>query len=82
MTVRVLLFASYADAFGTDSVDVSVHATASVADVLQAVRDRAPAKGLRLPPRPMLAVNAEYADPNQAVAEGDEVAIIPPVAGG
>ncbi|MGQ0764944.1 MAG: MoaD/ThiS family protein [Gemmatimonadota bacterium] len=80
MTVRVLLFASYADAFGTDSVEVVVPEDAKVADVLQAVRASAPSD--RLPPHPMMAVNAEYAELEQSVADGDEVAIIPPVAGG
>ncbi|WP_424950785.1 molybdopterin converting factor subunit 1 [Deinococcus sp.] len=30
----------------------------------------------------MVAVNEQYADPDQAIADGDEVAFLPPVAGG
>jgi MoaE-MoaD fusion protein len=34
------------------------------------------------PPGLLYAVNKEYAQPDQALAEGDEVAVIPPVSGG
>ncbi len=34
------------------------------------------------PPGLMYAVNREYVDPEQALADGDEVALIPPVSGG
>jgi molybdopterin converting factor small subunit len=36
----------------------------------------------RLPTEPMVAVNEEYARSDRALVAGDEVAIIPPVAGG
>ena len=45
-------------------------------------RVRAHPRAGSLPPAPLLAVNAEYASADRALAEGDEVAIIPPVAGG
>jgi sulfur-carrier protein len=79
MTVRVLLFASYADAVGASELELDIGESARVRDVLQAVQTRATGA---LPPRPLLAVNAEYADMDQLVRAGDEVAIIPPVAGG
>ena len=80
MTIRVLLFASYADAFGAPMIPLEVPAGSSVRDVLGSVR--ADPKALHLPPAPLVAVNAEYAELDQTLAEGDEVAIIPPVAGG
>jgi molybdopterin converting factor subunit 1 len=79
-TVRVLLFASYADALGTSSIDVELGSASTVRDVLASVRLRAGAS--RLPPAPLVAVNESYASLDQAVTEHDEVAIIPPVAGG
>jgi molybdopterin synthase sulfur carrier subunit len=79
MNVRVLLFASYADAFGTDAIDVEIAEPGRVRDVLHAVQQRAPGP---LPPSPMMAVNSEYATLDQVVSGSDEVAIIPPVAGG
>lgn len=80
MNVTVLLFASYADALGARSLDVEVREGATVAELLEGIsaRDRSG----RLPPSPLVAVNQRYAQPEQALARGDEVAILPPVAGG
>lgn len=80
MSVTVLLFASYADAFGASSVQVDLPAGATVADVLADLRAR-PGADL-LPPAPLVAVNQRYARADSAIGAGDEVAVIPPVAGG
>jgi len=80
MTVRVLLFASYADAIGAPEVALELPAGARVRDVLAGIK--ALAKGKRIPDKPMVAVNQRYAQDDQAVSATDEVAIIPPVAGG
>lgn len=79
-TVRVLLFASYAEALGASSIDVEIEPAARVRDVLNSVRSRAGAG--RLPPAPLVAINESYAALDDLVTERDEVAIIPPVAGG
>lgn len=78
MTVTVLLFASWADALGA-SVDVELPAEARVADLLAAVLARAAGRAL---PKPLVAVNQRYARADEPVRAGDEIAIIPPVAGG
>jgi molybdopterin converting factor subunit 1 len=80
MQVGVLLFASYADALGTRSLNVTLPQGARVRDALEYVRGLPGAD--RLPPAPLVAVNAEYAPLDQPLAAGDEVAFIPPVAGG
>jgi molybdopterin converting factor small subunit len=80
MTIRVLLFASYADAFGVPMLPLQMAVGSRVRDVLASLR--ADARASLLPPAPLLAVNAEYAELDRTLAEGDEVAIIPPVAGG
>ncbi len=80
MSVRVLLFASYADALGQDEIAVEAGDGATVGDVLARLRTLPGAD--RLPAKPLVAVNARYADPGDRVRPGDEVAIIPPVAGG
>jgi molybdopterin synthase sulfur carrier subunit len=80
MTVDVLLFASYADAIGASRVAVDLPADATVRDLLAHVRQMA--SGKRVPERPMVAVNRRYARDDQRVSPTDEVAIIPPVAGG
>jgi molybdopterin converting factor small subunit len=80
MTVRVLLFASYADAVGQSELTLELTEGALVADVVARVREMA--GGRVLPPSPLLALNAVYASSSTVVRRGDEVAIIPPVAGG
>lgn len=80
MTVRVLLFASYADAVGASEVNVELPAGARVSDVLARVKSLA--AGKRVPDKPLVAVNQRYARPDQAIGASDEIAIIPPVAGG
>jgi molybdopterin converting factor subunit 1 len=80
MTVRVLLFASYADAVGKNELTLELDDGSLVADVVTRVREMA--GGRALPPAPLLAVNAAYAPASTVVRAGDEVAIIPPVAGG
>lgn len=80
MTITALLFASYADALGTDSLDLELEKGATVADAIAALRAR-PGGGT-LPESPLVALNLAYADGQRTLADGDELAIIPPVAGG
>lgn len=80
MSVTVLLFASYADALGAPRLQVDLPPAATVADLLAALRTRPGAE--RLPPAPLVAVNERYAAATSTLRAGDEVAIIPPVAGG
>jgi molybdopterin converting factor small subunit len=79
-SVPVLLFASYADAFGSRRIEVPVRPPCRVRDVVDAMR--ALPGGLRLPERPLVAVNRVWVDLEEPVAATDEVAVIPPVAGG
>lgn len=80
MTVTALLFASYAEALGSDRVELTVGRSSTVRDVVDQLR--AMPGGSSLPASPLVAVNLTYAQADQCVESGDEVAIIPPVAGG
>lgn len=80
MTVTVFLFASYADAVGRSSLVLDLDSGATVRDVIAQVRQLGDAA--QLPPSPMVAVNEQYASRDRELLEGDEVALIPPVAGG
>ena len=80
VTVRVLLFASYAEALGQASLTLVVPAPATVAGVLQVLRHQP--GGDHLPERPLCAVNLEQARLDSPVKAGDEVAVLPPLAGG
>lgn len=75
---RVLLFASWSDALGPE-LEVELPTGARVADLLTALTARAKGRPL---PRPVVAVNQRYARPDTVLRPSDEIAIIPPVAGG
>ena len=78
MTVTVLLFASYAEAYGSSSVSLDLDAGSTVRHLVDRLRSGRSV----LPPQPLVAVNEQYASPDHVINAGDEVAIIPPVAGG
>ena len=78
--LQVLLFASYADAFGASTVTVAVPDAATVADVVGALRSLP--GGDVLPEAPLVAVDRRYTRGRVAVHAGQEIAVIPPVAGG
>lgn len=80
MQLSVMLFASYADAFRGDRLQLDLAEGAVVADLVDALRARP--EGSLLPPRPMVAVNRRYAEYAEPLAPTDEIAVIPPVAGG
>ena len=80
MNVTVLLFASYADALGNAELALTLPQGATVADALRRVGELPGAD--RVPPAPLVAVNERYATLDQLLAPGDELALIPPVAGG
>ena len=78
-TVR--LFASWSDVLGPVA-EVELPEGARVADLLAALTEQAKAKSIKPLPRPLVAVNQRYARADVVLAAGDELAIIPPVAGG
>lgn len=78
--IRVLLFARYAEVLGTEALTLELPGPVTVADVVSALR-RAPG-GDALPPRPLCAVNLVQVTATTPLAADDEVAILPPLAGG
>ena len=81
MRLDVLLFASYADLFGAPVVTVELDSpTPTVAVLVDELRRKG--GGDRMPVRPLVALNRRYASPETLIGPGDEVALIPPVAGG
>lgn len=81
MTVRVLFFAAHRELLGTSETTVDLPEGSTVDDLLQELRNRGRPWDL-VPSNPAVAVNRKYADGPHALSEGDEVAVIPPVAGG
>ncbi len=76
MELSVRLFAGLRELAGCDSLQLQLPEDASVADALAALGDQLDPRGC------LLAVNREYADTDQLLAAGDELALIPPVSGG
>jgi molybdopterin converting factor small subunit len=77
---QVLLFASYADAFGASSVSVMLPDMATVDDLVAALRVLP--GGQVLPKTPLVAIDRRYTPGPVSVRVGQEIALIPPVAGG
>ena len=74
------LFASYREAAGTGRIDLDLPPTATVRDAVDAVARR---HSLATNGRAVvIAKNREYVTGEEPLAEGDEVALIPPVSGG
>jgi molybdopterin synthase catalytic subunit len=81
MRVTVRLFGSAREAAGARDLAVELPAGASVADLRARVARDHPALG-RLGPRLRAARNLELVDDRAPLADGDEVAFLPPVSGG
>ncbi len=81
MKIRTLFFASYKELLGTEELQVDLPEGATVSDLVSALRSRGGAFTV-LPAAPAVAVNLTYTDPTWLLSHGDEVALIPPVAGG
>lgn len=78
--VTVQLFASYAESFGGPALQLPLKSGSTVADLLDQVR-LLPGASI-LPDYPRVAVNRKFASADQPVDARDEIALIPPVAGG
>ncbi len=80
MLITVRFFASYADKLGLRQTEIELASGASVRDLVSSVAALPGASAL--PRNPLVAVNHAYAAPETRLSPGDEVALIPPVAGG
>jgi molybdopterin converting factor subunit 1 len=81
MRIQILLFAVYRDLTGVGELTVDVAAGTDALGALAELRSR-DRRFAALPDRPAIAVNREYADLGTQLHDGDELALIPPVAGG
>lgn len=80
IAVRVRFFARLRELAGNETAAIRVQPGATVGNVYDQLREKHGA----LPARESVraALNQEFADWGDEVAEGDEVAFIPPVSGG
>ena len=81
IAVRARLFARLREQAGTDAENVELPAGSTVSNVYEALQKLHP--GLQADPNAVrAALNQEFAGWDAVVADGDEVAFIPPVSGG
>jgi molybdopterin converting factor subunit 1 len=81
MQVRLLFFAHYRELAGASETLVELPEGATARDLVCRVRAGGAALA-RIPAEPVVAVNQEYVRLERPLAAGDEVALLPPVAGG
>lgn len=79
--VRVRFFARYAELVGREELEVQLPLPATVAEVVRRAKDQWPA-ARQLPDHPLAALNLQHVRLDAAVRDGDEVALLPPLAGG
>lgn len=81
MKVRLLNFAVLRDIVGKGELELSLADGTRAGDVWQTMRrDYRPLAAYEQPP--LVAINETYATPDTILRDGDELAFIPPVAGG
>ena len=81
MDIKVNFFALYRERAGRDHLSLDLHPGSTVSNLVEEIRrlfpDLAPASV-----NMVVAVNAEYAQPDIVLYDGDDIALIPPVSGG
>jgi MoaE-MoaD fusion protein len=81
VTIRVLFFGAARDAVGSNPIEITLNAPATVASAFRSLVERF--RDLERFGRSLLfAVNQEYATPETLLEENDELAVFPPVSGG
>jgi MoaE-MoaD fusion protein len=81
MRIRLLAFASAGDALGASEIDLEMPEGSRVADLRERL-DRDHPKLAPLWPRLAVAVDGRVVTPEAPLADGAEVALLPPVSGG
>ncbi|MGI8925918.1 MAG: MoaD/ThiS family protein [Tepidiformaceae bacterium] len=81
MAVRVLLFASIADAAGTRQLEVAYRPGDTVASLCERLTSARP-ELCRFLPTLLFALDEDYVKPSAPVPDGATLALIPPVSGG
>lgn len=77
MAIHIKYFAGLRDRLGRGEDQLCAGEILTVAQVWAQLWPNIP-----LPPNTLVAVNKEYAEPDQPVRDGDEVAFFPPITGG
>lgn len=79
--VRLRLFARYAELVGATELELAMSLPATVEAVVAHLKSTHAGAEL-IPDRPMAAVNLKHVPPDHLVRAGDELSLLPPLAGG
>ena len=77
---EVRLFASFAELFGSQNISVNLPRGSTVEELASALKNMP--SGSALPNKLVVAVNHTYVPASTVIKPTDEIALIPPVAGG
>lgn len=81
MKIRVKFFALYRQITGKEEITLQVPSNTTVSELQSRLLADFP-QIARASVKPLIAVNAEYAGPDQVLEHGDTVALLPPFSGG
>jgi molybdopterin converting factor small subunit len=79
--IECLLFGRYAELLEVQALQLQLPEKATAGDVVASLRSDRP-NGKLLPLEPLVAVNRKHVKLDTALVDGDEVALLPPLAGG
>ncbi len=81
MIVSVRLFARLKERVGATQIDIDVQEPATVSTLLRVIYSQYPVLQQHSSSL-LVSINQEFADDSHPIAEGDEIALFPPVSGG
>jgi MoaE-MoaD fusion protein len=81
ISVTALLFGQAREIFGDSNVELELDSPATVESAFAVLKSKKPELG-KMERSLVFAVNEEYASRDQLLADGDRVAVLPPVSGG
>lgn len=81
VSVEIRFFARYAELLQRETMTLELPVGATVHDAIRSARQTL-SKGDLLPESPFAAVNRRHVQGSHVLANGDEVAVFPPLAGG
>lgn len=81
MMIKVLFFASLADRLRVREIEIELPLKSCVGDAMELLAGRYPELAAARATL-AVAVNLAYVDSGEVLADGDELAVIPPVSGG
>lgn len=82
MNITVLFFATLRSLTGQKTLELELPSESRVSDLKLVIADRFPQVAPALVETVLVSINRDYADDEQIIPDGAEVALFPPVSGG